>query len=190
MDLKAKIERLKGQRKQKEREYRNAQRAYVTAYRDSVTTEAARAIIQKAAQMTQDQLRYHITELGTMALQAVFEEDIGLDLQFTEHKDKTVAALKFLRGGMLTDPMEADSGGACDIASEALRDSLWYVQRPRTMTLMVRDEPAKNINDSSRDMQRRYAEMVRQVSDRLGLQFLIVTMLPELEDMADKVFKL
>jgi hypothetical protein len=123
-----------------------------------------------------------------MALQAVFEEDIRLDLQFVEHKDKTTASIKFLRGDLLTDPMDADSGGACDIASEALRDSLWCLKKPKTRQLMIRDEPAKNINDPTREMQKRYAEMVRQISDRLGLQFIIVTMLPELADVADKVF--
>jgi DNA repair exonuclease SbcCD ATPase subunit len=192
--LKSKLERLRGQRDHIKQQYQETRNQYIAAYRELSATEEARALIQRAAQMTQDQIRYHITDLGTTALQAVFEDTIQLDLQFLEQKDKTVANLRFLRflrGQDLVgvDPVDADSGGACDIAAEALRDSLWYLKRPRTMPTMVRDEPFKNINDPSREMQRRAAEMIRQISDRLKIQFLIVTMLPELEEVADKVFE-
>ncbi len=191
-ELKSKVQRLKGIHSQKERELKRVRSEYISAYREVSTTEKAQALIQRASQMTQDQLRYHITELGTTALRAVFEEDIKLDLQFTEQKDKTIANLGFLRGENPSpvDPMEGDSGGACDIASEALRDSLWYVSKPRSRSTMIRDEPAKNINDRSREMHHRYAEMIRQISDRLGVQFIIVTMIPEMMDVADKVFEI
>lgn len=190
--MRSKLERLRGQRDHVRAEYGRARSGYVSAYRELAASEEARALVQRAAQMTQDQVRYHITELGTTALQAVFEDQIQLDLQFQEQRDKTVANLRFLRGDGLVgvDPVDADSGGACDVAAEALRDSLWYLRRPRTRAVMVRDEPFKNINDPSREMQRRAAEMVRQISDRLGIQFLVVTMLPELEDVADKVFEI
>lgn len=186
--LKTSLSKLQGQRQQLERQYRDARNTHVAAYREKAATEEARAIVQMVAQQTQDQIRYHITDLGTMALQAVFGEDIQLDLQFTEQKGKTLANLSFLRGdGKATNPLDSDSGGAADIAAFALRCSLWAMGKPRTRALIVLDEPFKNINDPSREMHRLAAEMVKEVSKRLGIQFLIVTMVQELEDVADLV---
>jgi DNA repair exonuclease SbcCD ATPase subunit len=187
-DMRVNLNKLQGQRSQVARQLREARVSYIHAYRESMATEEARAIVQLVAQQTQDQIRYHITELGTMALQAVFGDDIQLDLQFTEQKGKTLAILSFLHGGeQSTNPLESDSGGASDIAAFALRCSLWAMKRPRTRPTMVLDEPFKNINDPSRQMHRLAAEMVAEVSKKLGIQFLIVTMVPELEDVADLV---
>lgn len=191
-ELQSRVARLQGQRQQAHRQLREANVRYIRAYRDVAATEEARAVVQRVAQQTQDQLRYHITALGTMALQAVFGDDIQLDLQFQEQKGKVLAVLRFLRGDeqQATDPLESDSGGASDIAAFALRCSLWAMRRPRTRALMVLDEPFKNINDPSRDMHRRAAEMVQEVSKRLGIQFLIVTMVQELEDVANLVVEI
>jgi len=62
------------------------------------------------------------------------------------------------------------------------------IQRPVPRKLLVLDEPFKNINDPTREMHQRAAEMVKEISQRLGIQFIIVTMLPELAEVADKVF--
>lgn len=53
---------------------------------------------------------------------------------------------------------------------------------------MVLDEPGKDINDPTRGMHERFADMVRLVAGR-GVQFLVVTALPELEEAADRAFR-
>ncbi len=189
--IRTKVTELKGARSRAQADYKRTRSRYIAAYRATAATEEAKALLQKVAKQTQDQLRYHITELGSMALEAVFGNGTKLDLEFQEKAGKTVAALQFKDAeGRPTDPLSQDSGGAADIAALALRCSLWSMQRPRTRAVMVLDEPLKNINDPSREMQRRAAEMIKQVSERLGVQFLVVTMLPELEDAADKVIRL
>jgi DNA repair exonuclease SbcCD ATPase subunit len=189
-ELSIKVERLKGQQQQVNKQLRETRVSLGHAKSELGVTEEAQALIQLVAKETQDQLRYHITELGSMALEAVFGEGISLDLEFMEKRGKTEARLVFMRGDKPTDPLEADSGGAADIAALALRCSLWSMKRPRLRAVMVLDEPLKNINDGTRGMQERAAEMIKQISEKLGMQFLIVTMLPELEEIADKVFRL
>lgn len=188
--LTSSVDKLKGQRQQIHRSLREARTNLAKAQQGLKLNEEVQALFQLAAKQTQDQLCYHITELGSMALEAVFGPGIKLGLQFEEKAGKTVAHLVFLRGDKPTDPLEADSGGAADIAAFALRCSLWGMKHPRLRPVMVMDEPFKNINDPTRAMQERAAEMVKQVSEKLGIQFVIVTMLPELEEVADKVFKL
>jgi len=200
--LRTKLDYLKGAKAQLERQYQEARKAHILAYREAAASEEAKVFLKMAAAKTQEQIKYHITGLGTMALQAVFGEDIALDLQFSNpvedekinKRSNTTAKLLFLRGNnkQPVNPLDADSGGACDVASEALQVSLWTMQKPRTRNLMVRDERLKNINDPSREMHERAAEMIQQISHnpKIQMQYIIVTMLPELEDIADKVFKL
>lgn len=189
--IRTKVTELKGARFRAQADYKRTRSKYITAYRAAAATEEAKALLQKVAKQTQDQLRYHITELGSMALDAVFGNGTKLDLEFQEKAGKTVAVLQFKDSeGRPTDPLSQDSGGAADIAALALRCSLWSMQHPRTRAVMVLDEPLKNINDPSREMQRRAAEMIKQVSERLGMQFIVVTMLPELAEVADNVINL
>lgn len=190
--IREKVSQLQGQRKKAERDLKTARRAYTKAFREVSSTEEAQALIQMVAKDTQNQLRYHITELGSMALEAVFGEGVKLDLVFEEKNNRTVANIRFLRGTkeVPMDPMDEDSGGACDIAAFALRCSLWSMKKPRTQAVMVFDEPFKNINDQTREMHKRAADMVKQVSEKLNIQFLIITMLPELENVADRVYEI
>lgn len=192
-EIKTKVERLRGQRSQLQRQLKETKTLWVRSKRDAMASEEARAFLQVCSKETQDKLQYHITELGSMALEAVFGEGIKLGLEFEEKRGKTEAGLSFLRRSEdiwnNTSPLEADSGGAADIAAFALRCSLWSLMRPRTESIIVLDEPFKNINDPSREMHRRAAEMVKEVSEKLDMQFIIVTAVPELEEIADNVIR-
>ena len=190
-ELRTKFDRLTGSRDTVALDLKKARLAYTKASRDLSATEEAQALLQLVAEKTQSLVRYHITELGSTALEAVFGGDIRLGLEFRLDKGKTVADLFFLRGpeGKPVDPISSDSGGAADIAAMALRCSLWSLQKPRTRPIMVLDEPLKNINDDTRKMHRKAAEMIQLISKKLRMQFLIITALPELEEVADKVFR-
>lgn len=190
-ELRTKLNKLTGSRDTIAYNLRQSKVAYTKASRDLAATEEAQALLQHVAEKTQSLVRYHITELGSTALEAVFGGDIKLGLEFRVDKGKTVADLFFLRGpeGKLVDPLSSDSGGAADIAAMALRCSLWSLQKPRTRPVMILDEPLKNINDDSRKMHHKAAEMIKLISKKLRMQFLIVTALPELEEVADKVYR-
>lgn len=190
--LKKAVERLKGKKELLGEQLKLARSSYVKAHRDLILSEKARSIIQIVAKNTQDNLRFHITGLGTMVLEAVFGKGMALDLTFEEKGGKTEASIRFKYEGSngSTDPLEADSGGASDLAAFALRCSLWSMNRPKLRPLLVLDEPFKNINDPTREMHKKAAEMVKRISETLGIQFIIVTALPELEEVADKIIKL
>lgn len=188
-ELRTKLDRLTGSRDTVSSELKKTKVAFTKASRDLSATEEAQALIQLVAEKTQNLVRYHITELGSTALEAVFGGDIRLGLEFRQNAGKTVADIFFLRNGKPVDPLGSDSGGASDIAAMALRCSLWSLQRPRARPVMILDEPLKNINDDTRKMHRKAADMIKLISQKLGMQFLIITALPELEDVADKVFR-
>lgn len=189
-ELRTKVNKLIGRKEHIEKERKATKIAYTKALRDLSASEKTQIIIQSVAKQTQEMLSYRITELGTMALQAVMEDDRKLYLDIPEKRGKTEAEFFFDQNDRLTKPLEEDSGGAADITALALRPSLWTLKKPRLRAVMVLDEPLKNINDETRIMQGKAAEMIKLISTKLGIQFLIVTMLPELEEVADKVIKL
>src|SRR5512146_1221480 len=97
-DLRKKVADLSRDKVQAERNLKTARISHTKASRELSATDEARALVQLVAKQTQDHVKYHITELGTTALEAVFGGDIRLDLQFRTDKGKTVADLLFLRG--------------------------------------------------------------------------------------------
>jgi len=150
--------------------------------------EEAREIIQTIAKITQEQLEYQISELGTLALETVFDDPYALQLHFELKRGRSEAVLEFVRNELSLSPLESTGGGAADVASFALRISLWTLIEKGVRPVFFLDEPFKNINDPSRGMHKKAAEVVKMVCDKLGLQILMVTLLPELIEKADKTF--
>jgi len=142
-------------------------------------------VVQHVSQKTQEELKYQITELVTLALKAVFEDPYEFDIDFVHKRGKTEAEVSFIRDGEKIDPMTASGGGAVDIASFALRITLWNLHRPRTANTIILDEPARFVSD---DLQPKFGEMLKMISDKLNIQFIIVTHKKALMESADKVF--
>ena len=153
-------------------------------------SEQARAIIQKVAQETQRQLEWHISEIVTLALASTFDNPYIFKAEFVQRRGKTECDLFFERDGFRVDPVAEAGGGAVDVTAFALRVAMWSLARPKWRNTLIFDEPFKNINDKSRRTQERVAEMVKVLSRKLKLQFIVITMIPELEEIADRVFEL
>ena len=81
--------------------------------------------------------------------------------------------------------MEASGGGTVDVAAFALRIASWSMQNPKSNNTIVLDEPLKNLDAS---LQEKGSIMLKEVSKRLGIQFIIVTHEEVLTSFADKVF--
>lgn len=187
-ELSSTLMKLRGQQALAAKQLSTAKSDLAAAQHELLVTEHSRTIIQTVAKSTQDQLRSNITNLGSLAMAAVYTEPITLDLEFREIRGKTEARLTFSNvDGHSIDPMEEGSGGACDIAALALRPAMMQLASTKTRPVVFLDEPAKAVNDPSREMHRRYAEMVKMVSDMLGIQFFIVTMVGELEEVGVKI---
>lgn len=152
--------------------------------RELVISKQAQVIIQVVAQQTQKQLEWHISEIVSLALSSVFDNPYAFKIKFVVRRGKTECDFFFERNGKQINPVEEASGGAVDVASFALRVALWSLSKTRNVLLF--DEPFKNINDKTRKTHKRIAKMVRMLSRKLKLQFIINTMIPELIRSVDK----
>ena len=147
-------------------------------------TLKARIIIQTVAEDTQKQIEFHISNLVSMALAAVFPDPYTFILRFVSRRNKTEADLLFSKNGNEGGPLTVSGGGPLDVASFALRMAVWSLKPTRNV--MFLDEPGKYI---SRDLQHKFSEMIKVMSVKLGLQFIIISHIPEITEKADKVFQ-
>ncbi len=151
---------------------------------DAETTTKARALIQQAALDTQQHLQVKLSTLVSTALDAVFPgQGLEFRIQFEPKRGRTECLLEVGENGIFNPPMDAHGGGVVDVVSFALRMSFWSMQRTRPV--LVLDEPFKFL---SADLIPLAAELMRAMSDKLGLQILIVTHIEEFQAIADKVF--
>jgi DNA repair exonuclease SbcCD ATPase subunit len=184
--IRKKLEQQKGQRQILLQQIARYQKEIteLTEKRDNL--EQARELIREAGLRTQQQLQYHISDITSLALSAVFEDPYELKVDFVQRRNKTECDLIFVRDGKEIDPLEASGYGAVDVASFALRVASWSMQQPRTRNVIILDEPMRFLSE---DRQPYAGKMVKELSERLGLQFIIVTHEEVFSQYADKVFQ-
>ena len=186
--LRQALERKKGERKRVRTDlkgYRQEVRRLVTEVQN---VEKARLIIQRAAQMTQEQLQYHISEITSLALAAVFDDPYKLGVEFVQRRNKTECDLFFIEKWTegRFDPLSATGGGSVDVSAFALRVALWSLQRPRTRNVLILDEPFRFL---STGLMSKASIMLKEIADRLTLQIIMVTHEKKLIECADRVFR-
>jgi len=149
--------------------------------------EKVQVFLQKIAKDTQDRLSLQIEDIINSALDAVFPNEYTFRLEFTTSRNRTEAQLLFYdqRTGKEVDPMNASGGGVVDLTAFALRIAC-YVLENNTDNVIILDEPFRFI---SRDLQERAGKILKTLSNKLGIQIIMVTHIKELIDCADKVFE-
>lgn len=149
--------------------------------------EKAREIIRTVGIKTQEQLSYHISDITSLALGGIFNDPYALIVDFVQRRNKTECDLLFDRGGIKVHPFTASGGGAVDVAAFALRIASWSMQRPKSRNTIILDEPMRFV---SADLQNKASEMIKELSERLKIQFIIITHETILTNRADRVFEI
>ncbi len=186
-ELRQKLERLKGEKDKLKSQIKDLKRESREIKRDLIQYEEAQIVIQQVARITQEQLEYHISEIVTLAMSAVFDDPFGFEIEFVEKRGKTEAELWFVRNGAKIKPIDASGGGVVDVAAFALRVALWNIASPKTRSTIILDEPGKMISAGLRD---KFGLMLNEISHKLDLQLIIVTHAEELMVGADNVIKI
>jgi len=150
-----------------------------------------RIVFQTAAQATQKQLEYHINNLVSMALAAVFPDPYEFKIKFEQRRNKTECDISFVQNEEdYGSPMFASGGGPKDVASFALRCAFLSLDKKHRKFLFL-DEPFNFVNDNpqdtSRELQQKCVDMFVKVVEALKIQAVVITTLPEFLDVADKI---
>jgi DNA repair exonuclease SbcCD ATPase subunit len=184
--LRNKLEQQKGQLQQVQLSLATLQSELESARTSLHKHEEAREIIRKVGAETQSQLTFHIKDIVSLALDSVFDSPYTFGVDFVQRRSKTECDLYFEREGNRIDPMTASGVGAVDIASFALRIASWSMARPRTRNVIILDEPFRFLSEN---YQEQASLMLKEISEKLGIQFLVITHNQTLTTSADKVFE-
>lgn len=145
----------------------------------------ARALIQTVARQTQQTLEFHVSSLVSSALEAVFPSPYEFAARFVERRNKTECDLFLTRGGKDYDPMTATGGGVVDVASFGLRAAFWALTKRRPVLIL--DEPFKFVSEG---LHGACSEMLKALSEQLGIQIIMISHLPGIIAAADRVIKI
>jgi len=185
-DIRSKADRLQGRYDQISQDITNLKEERVVKEESLRLHEEAKTVVQQVAIKTQEQLQYHISDITSLALEAVFPEPYKLELKFETRRNKTECDILFTRDGLEIDPLEASGGGVVDVAAFALRIASWSLSQNKTRPTIILDEPLKWVSEGLKESA---ASMLKQVSAKLGIQFIVVTHEPKLTQYADKIFE-
>lgn len=180
------LEQQKGQRLRIQKDIKDTEQSVKNRIRQLRLHEKAREIIREVGLKVQQQLQYHISDITSLAMEAVFHDPYKLSVNFVERREKTECDLLFERDGERVDPLSATGGGVVDVAAFALRVASWSMQTPRSRNVIILDEPMRFL---STDHQEQASVVIKEISQKLGIQFIIVTHEPILASYADKVFE-
>jgi DNA repair exonuclease SbcCD ATPase subunit len=181
-EMRSRIDRKIGSREALLNEHSKAMEALNSASTLYDNLLQARAVVQNVAETTQKRIEYHISNLVTMAMESVFPDPYLFNLRFVQRRNKTEADLVFIKSENETDDiLNAGGGGPADIAAFALRIALWSIKKSRAFQLL--DEPMRFV---SRNLQPKVSALMKELSSKLDMQFVVVSHIPELCEQADK----
>lgn len=149
--------------------------------------EEAGVIIQEVSRLTQREVEFHISDLVSHGLAAVFDNPYRYELRYTVRRDKTEADQFWKIGDECYQP---NGGGVRDVTAFALQMAgltLSVLQRRDVRPVLFLDEPFKSLKPSS--LQRRAGRMVKELSGTLGLQIVMVTHDTALSGQTDKTYR-
>jgi len=187
-EFRQKLERKKGQAEQINADLKATQKSIHDLEKEISFSEKAQAIIIAVAKLTQEELEYRITEPVSLALAAVYDDSAYKMAAYFDitGRGTTECRLGFERDGNFKNPFDASGGGPVDVASFALRVGSLSLESPKCRPVLFLDEPFKWI---SRNKMPLAGMMLKEISEKLNLQIIMVTHIPELIEAADKLFE-
>jgi DNA repair exonuclease SbcCD ATPase subunit len=147
----------------------------------------ARFILAEVAKLTQTKFTSYVEQLVTMAIKSIFDRPFQFKVDFDLKRNKSECFLRIQEGEDEEPfvPKDELGGGMLDTISFALRIVLWSLQNPRSSNTILLDEPFHFLGDLSE----RACSLVKEISSRLNIQFIITTHNESLSSIADKAWR-
>jgi DNA repair exonuclease SbcCD ATPase subunit len=147
-------------------------------------------ILRAYAELQEKVVRERVETIVTEGLQAVFErDDIEFAFEFALKRGQmTATPIIRTRSGkdvVETEATDARGGGVLDVAAFLLRCVMLVLIRPQPARVLILDETFKHL---SRNHLPNAGELVKRMSDRLGIQIILVSHKDEFAEVADRVF--
>lgn len=184
--IKALFQQSKGIDFQIQKDISNTEQEIIQIKHKQELLEQAQAFLQDIAQKTQSKLKLQIEDIVNMTLDTCFPGEFIFQIQFNISRGKTEAELVFLsqKTNRPVDPMNASGGGVVDVVAFGLRIASYVLER-NINNVIILDEPFRFL---SRDLQENAGEVLKKLSEKLGIQIIMITHIEQMESIADKTF--
>jgi ABC-type sugar transport system ATPase subunit len=150
------------------------------------TLTAALAVLQELEGAWRRSFESRLSSVVSEGLTAIFGEEIKLEVKSTVKRDATSMQLVLTQGGIEIDDIVGGTGGSLVSVLDVLLKILLLVSAPDLRRVLVLDE-------SFRMVEARHlpalGQLLRELSQRLDLQFILVSHETELLDAADVVYE-
>jgi len=152
------------------------------------THENASIFLQTLSDETRQMIINKISRIVTDALKKVLDKNLEFEMQLSTERNQV--DIKFLvKDNTMNKSYEilnSFGGGLADIVSFPLRVSLLLKWSPQLSRVLIMDEMFKAVDVTNKEF---LGEFVRQLSEKLNLQIILVTHSPELASKAHQQFK-
>lgn len=154
---------------------------------EDIKLKKLRELVAAATEETQDKVKFHLSNLVTTGLNTVFpEKGYKFHLDFVQRRNQSECDLLIEnKEGVRSKPMYRNGGGVNDILSLTLRIGRWSMSK--ASPIMILDEPSKFVDKEKQPM---VVQLLQTLTEELGIQFIIVTHIPELAAGADNVIEI
>jgi len=143
----------------------------------------AKWVLVEVSKKTQENLKKNIEKLVNLCLNEVFpDRNFNFKAEFQIKRNKMECEFLVEVDGHEYSPKDDMGGSILDIISFALRIILWSLENPKSRNVIIMDEPFR----FSGRLITKAVTMVKELSEKLGIQFIINTHSDELIDIADR----
>ena len=154
--------------------------------RYSKSLKRARELVAEVSSALQLQVKEELEIVVTKAIQSVYDFPYEFVVDLEVKRNKSEARLLVKDGEREPFVPKDDKGcGMIDVISLALRLVMRALEEPQSRNILILDEPGKwtgvLINE--------FGQMLREISQSLGTQIIMVTHDQELIDHSDKCWK-
>ena len=189
-ELKTKVAEAAGRRSVYEAQKAEALDNRKEAMRQKRLCEAAMTIVTTVGESLQQRISTRLSSVASHALRSVFPDPYRVVIEFTPTARGTIdATIQFERAGQRFKPVLPSGqllagGGPVEVAAWGLRVALWGQLRPRPRPIMLMDEPFRFLQE---DLHPVAGEVLREIAEQAGVQFIMVTHSQKLAEAADNV---
>jgi hypothetical protein len=136
--------------------------------------QKVKAVVIEVGRNTQNEIKTYIEETVTLALQSVFGDDISFLVEFNYTKREQFEVYFYIKHlGIIMEPRkDTCGGGVIDVCSFALRLICLTLENPDTETVLILDEPFKNVSAAFIPA---VGQMIVDIGNLLNIQIIMVT---------------
>lgn len=148
----------------------------------------ASAFLQTLSDQTRQQIIDKISGIVTDALQKIKDPNLEFKMALTTERNQVDVSfyVKNTITGQEYDILDSCGGSIADIVTYPLKISLLLKWEPTLSRVLILDENFKYVSVADQEP---LGEFVRQVSDKLSLQTILVTHSPTVASKAHRVFE-